>query len=186
MGRQDSVSSERRGMLLARPAARGLSGPPVPARVLLPLATVSVPLGIYGEWAFSHAGASTPSLLYDLTVGWTFVAAGLVASRRGSPGRSGLLMVLEGGSWFLTNLQGSGEPALVLVGVVLGALNEAVLVHLVLTFPSGRTSSRGDLAVVRAAYALSVIGGLSYLDTAGPAYDPYRCDGCTTGVALLA
>src|SRR5438309_1995543 len=167
-------------------AAHASPGPRGPAPLVLALAALTVPLGIYGEWAFSRTGAGLPTILYDLTVGWTFVAAGLVASRRQPRGGSGLLMVLEGLTWFLTNLQGSGVPALVTVGVLLGVVNEAVLVHLVLTFPTGRASSRRELWVIVSAYALSVIGGLSYLDSAGPPYDPYRCRGCTTGVTLFS
>jgi signal transduction histidine kinase len=157
-----------------------------PARIVLVVAAASVPLGIYGEWAFARAGATTPTLLYDLTVGWAFVAAGLVASRRRPDSRSGLLMALEGLSWFFTNLQGSGVTTLVLAGVLVGVLNEAILCHLVLTFPTGRTSSRPELAFVLVIYAISVAGGLAYLDTAGPSYDPYRCQDCTTGIRLFA
>ncbi len=157
-----------------------------PTRVVLLVAAASVPFGIYGEWAFARAGATTPMFLYDLTVGWAFVAAALVASRRQPDRGSGLLMAFEGLTWFLTNLQGSGVQGLVLVGVLLGAVNEAVLAHLVLTFPTGRTSSRPELALVLIIYAISVIGGLAYLDTAGPSYDPYRCQGCVTGVSPLA
>jgi signal transduction histidine kinase len=157
-----------------------------PTLAVLLVAAASVPFGIYGEWAFARAGATTPTLLYDLTVGWAFVAAGLVASRRRPDSGSGLLMACEGLSWFLTNLQGSGAQALVLAGVLLGVLNEAVLAHLVLTFPTGRTSRRLELAFVLVIYAIAAIGGLAYLDTSGPPYDPYRCQGCTTGVSLFA
>ena len=164
----------------------GPSGSSRPAGVALAVAVASVPLGIYGEWAFSRTGATLPTVLYDLSVGWAFVAAGVVASRRGPTVGAGLLMALEGLTWFLTDLEGSGISAVVFVGVVLGAINEAVLAHLVLTFPTGRTSSRVEVGVILTAYAASVIGGLSYLDTGGPAYDIYRCQGCTTGVVLLS
>src|SRR2546428_12196619 len=114
-------------------AAHASPGPRGPAPLVLALAALTVPLGIYGEWAFSRTGAALPTLLYDLTVGWTFVAAGLDASRRQPRMRSGLLMVLEGLTWFLTNLQGSGEPALVFVGVLLGVLKEACMIQLDMT-----------------------------------------------------
>jgi len=158
-----------------------------PARIVLVVAAATVPLGLFAESAFAHAGAGTPTLLYDLTVGWAFAAAGLVASWRQPDSRSGLLMACEGFTWFLTNLQGSGNDVLVTAGVLFGVVNEAILVHLVLTFPTGRTSSRPELALVVAVYAISVAGGLVYLDTAGTtAYDPYRCQGCTTGIHLFA
>jgi signal transduction histidine kinase len=156
-----------------------------PARAVVAVAALSVPFGIAGEWDYARAGASTPTFLYDLAVGWAFVAAGLVASRRQPDSRSGLLMALVGLTWFVTNLQGAGVQPLVLVGVLLGVVNEAVLAHLVLTFPTGRASSRAELALILAIYAIAIAGGLAYLDTSGPPYDPYRCQGCTTGVVLL-
>jgi signal transduction histidine kinase len=157
-----------------------------PTFAVLAVAVASVPFGVYGEWAFARADATTPTLLYDLTVGWAFVAAGLVASQRRPDSGAGLLMACEGLSWFVTNLQGSGVQAVVLVGVLFGVLNEAILAHLVLTFPTGRTSSRPERGLVLIIYAISIVGGLAYLDTAGPSYDPYRCQGCSTGVLLFA
>jgi signal transduction histidine kinase len=150
------------------------------------VAAATVPLGIAAEWAFSRAGATPAMLAYDLTVGWAFAAAGLVVSRRQPDSRSGLLMAVEGMAWFLTNFQGSGVHALILAATLLAALNEAVLAHLVLTFPTGRVSSRGELTLILALYAAALTGGAAYLDTAGPSINPYRCPGCTTGILLLS
>jgi signal transduction histidine kinase len=152
-------------------------------RAILVLA-VTIPLGIAGEWAFSRTGASLPALLRDLAVGWAFVAAGLVAWRRQSGSRTGTLMVAEGASWFITNFQGSGVSALFVAGVWLGALNEAILAHLVLAFPSGRLASRGERVLVAAFYGLALAGGLAFVLVNGTPYDPYRCQGCTAGVPL--
>jgi hypothetical protein len=80
-------------------SVREAGAPAIPARVLA-VAAAAVPLGIYGEWSFAHAGASPLMLLYDVCVGGAFVAAGLVASARTRSGRVGLLMVFEGASWF--------------------------------------------------------------------------------------
>lgn len=155
------------------------------ARAILVLAA-TVPLGIAAEWAFSRTGAPLPALLRDLAVGWAFVAAGLVAWRRQSDGRTGTLMVAEGVAWFIANFQGSGVPALFAVAVWLGALNEAILVHLVLAFPSGRLRSRPERLLVVGFYALALAGGLAFVLVDGTPYDPYRCQGCTAGVPLPA
>ncbi|HYW23857.1 MAG TPA: sensor histidine kinase [Terriglobales bacterium] len=154
-------------------------------RTVLVLA-MAIPLGITGEWAYSRTGAPLPALLRDLAVGWAFVAAGLVAWRRQPGVRIGTLMAAEGVSWFLANFQGSGVPALFVLGVWLGALNEAVLVHLVLAFPDGRLSSRAERVVVTTAYVLALAGGLAYVAVNGTAYDPYRCAGCTAGIPVPA
>jgi signal transduction histidine kinase len=152
-------------------------------RAILVLA-VTIPLGIAGEWAFARTGAPVLALIRDLAVGWAFVAAGLVAWRRQGSGRAGTLMVAEGISWFITNFQGSGVTALFVMGVWLGALNEAILAHLVLAFPSGRLGSRLERALVAAFYALALAGGLAFVFVNGTPYDPYRCQGCTAGVPL--
>jgi hypothetical protein len=154
-------------------------------RTILVLA-VTIPLGIAAEWAFSRTGAPLPVPLLDLAVGWAFVAAGLVAWRRQPGSRTGTLMVAEGASWFITNLQGSGVPALLVIGVWLGALNEAILVHLVLAFPDGRLSSRSERLLVTAAYVLALGGGLAFVAVNGTPYDPYRCPGCTSGLPVPA
>jgi signal transduction histidine kinase len=144
--------------------------------------TVAVPLGIAGEWAYSRTGAQLPALLRDLAVGWAFVAAGLVAWQRQRERRAGTLMVAEGLSWFFSNFQGSGIAALVLTGTWLGALNEAILMHLVLAFPSGQLRSPAERRLVTALYVLALAGGLAFVFMNGTPYDPYRCAGCTTGV----
>jgi signal transduction histidine kinase len=155
------------------------------ARAILVLA-VTIPLGIAAEWAFSRTGAPLPALLRDLAVGWAFVAAGLVAWRGPGGRRTGTLMVAEGISWFITNFQGSGVPAFFVVAVWLGALNEAILVHLVLAFPSGRLASRPERLLVAAFYVIALAGGLAFVFVNGTPYDPYRCQGCTAGVPVSA
>jgi signal transduction histidine kinase len=152
-------------------------------RAILVLA-VTIPLGIGGEWAFSRTGAPLPALLRDLAVGWAFVAAGLVAWRRQGSHRTGTLMVAVGVSWFIANFQGSGVGGLFVVGVWLGALNEAILAHLVLAFPSGRLGSQAERVLVAAFYVVALAGGLAFVLVNGTPYDPYRCHGCTAGVPL--
>jgi signal transduction histidine kinase len=157
-------------------------------RTVLVLAVV-IPLGLAGEWAFSRTGAPPLVLLGDLAVGWAFAAAGLVAWHRRrdrGAGRTGTLMVAEGISWFLTNLQGTGVAALLVVGVWLGALNEAILVHLLLAFPEGRLTTRTERVIAAAAYVLALGGGLAFVGVDGPPYDPYRCRGCTAGIPVTA
>jgi signal transduction histidine kinase len=147
---------------------------------------VAVPLGVAGEWAYSRTGVQLPALLRDVAVGWAFIAAGLVAWQRDRERRVGTLMIAEGLSWFVTNFQGSGFPVLVFAGIWFGALNEAILMHLVLAFPNGRLKSLAERRLVTALYVLALAGGLAYAFVNGTPYDPYRCAGCTTGLPVPA
>ena len=99
--------------------------------------------------------ASTISL--EVLVGLTFVASGLVASVRRPENRTGSLMILVGLGWFGGALQASNASLPYTVGYLGGALIGALLVHLVLAFPSGRLVSRGERRVTAAMYAVALV-----------------------------
>ncbi|MFF3492141.1 histidine kinase [Streptomyces sp. NPDC002795] len=120
------------------------------------LAAVS---GGAGAWAYVRSGASAGDLVRDLSVGWAYVVAGIVAWRRRPANHTGRLMVLEGITWFLGNLQGTAVPALFAFGAWWEALNMAVLLHLVLSFPEGRLTTVLSRRLVQFAYGLVAVGG---------------------------
>jgi signal transduction histidine kinase len=84
--------------------------------------------------------------------------AGLVAWWRRPSNRTGLLLVATGAAWLAAGLANTLEPALVAVGTVVAVVPLAGVVHLLLSFPSGRLPSRASRAVVGAAYGLAVVG----------------------------
>ncbi|WP_344441486.1 sensor histidine kinase [Streptomyces kunmingensis] len=116
--------------------------------------------GVAGSWAYARAGASAGDLVRDLAVGWAFVVAGMMAWRRRPANNTGRLMVLEGITWFLGNLQGTAIPALFAFGAWWEALNMAVLLHLILSFPEGRLTTVLTRRLVQFAYGLVAVGGL--------------------------
>ncbi|MFJ9039001.1 sensor histidine kinase [Streptomyces sp. NPDC102406] len=116
--------------------------------------------GAAGSWAYARAGASASDLVRDLAVGWAYVVAGMMAWRRRPANHTGRLMVAEGITWFLGNLQGTAVPALFTFGAWWEALNMAVLLHLVLSFPEGRLTTVLTRRLVQFAYALVAVGGL--------------------------
>ncbi|WP_353940951.1 histidine kinase [Streptomyces sp. HUAS MG91] len=113
-----------------------------------------------GTWAYGRSGASASDLVRDLAVGGAYVIAGLVAWRRRPANHTGPLMTAEGITWFFGNLQGSAVPALFSFGAWWEALNMAVLLHLVLSFPEGRLTTVLTRRLVQSAYALVAVGGL--------------------------
>jgi hypothetical protein len=159
--------------------------------VVRPAAVVAVAVaaGLYGEWAYARTGAAPAALARDLVVGWTFVGAGLVARWRSPGSRTGLLMIVEGLTWFIGDLQGTGLSLLVGAGAWLESLNDAVLAHLVLSFPTGRLEGRLARLLVGVAYAVVLVVGLLRAMTFDPATDGWAtylsCPRCGPNALLV-
>jgi signal transduction histidine kinase len=118
--------------------------------VLLPAAVAA---GLAVEWVF-HDPALGPALTAaDFAVGAALLACGIVAWQRRPESLVGALMVLGGFTWFLGNF---AEP--------LVYLHRGPLVHLVLSFPTGRLRGRLARAVVWLAYVDGAIEPLAGSD----------------------
>lgn len=94
--------------------------------------------------------------LFPLGAG-VYVATGLLAWRRRPSSRLGFLLVFGGMAWLLAGLGNTGVPPLVAVGAVTGTLALAVIVHLLVGFPSGRLRGRAEYAVVGVGYVVSLV-----------------------------
>ncbi len=129
-------------------------GPP-PRWLLLAAAALGIVLGIAAERSatgFGHPWTWIP----DLAVGWTFVACGLVAWGRRPASRSGLLMLATGAAWFLPNFGPSSVAAVAWVADRSLFLYRGPLIHLLLTFPKGRTESRLTRVAVIVGYGIAL------------------------------
>ena len=94
-------------------------------------------LGIGAEWV--AVGWSEPGdWLPDLVVGWTLIACGLVGWSRRPESRSGALMTATGFAWFAGNFATSGVAAIGWLSEQALYLHRGPLIHLVLSYPSGR------------------------------------------------
>jgi len=102
-------------------------------------------LGLGAEWA-SFGWQDPRHWIPDLLTGWTLIACGLVTWSRRGDSRSGLLLAATGFSWFLGNFASSALY-----------LYRGLLVHLLLTYPSGRLSSRREVAAVAVGHAAAVV-----------------------------
>ena len=115
-----------------------------------------VALGLTAEWV-GFGWGDPRRWIPDLAVGWSLIGCGLVAWRRRPESRAGLLMAATGFSWFLRNFSDVGLAALAWVAAHLVYLHRGPLVQLVLTYPSGRPSSRLAQAAVVVGYGAAVI-----------------------------
>ena len=110
-------------------------------------------LGIAAEWG---AWTNDPGgVALDLAVGLLLIGLGLVAWQRRGSSAVGPLMAASGFAWFLGNL-----AAWALY------LHRGPLVHLVVSYPSGRLRSRLQWVVVVAGYVCAVVSPLARNDAA--------------------
>ena len=135
----------------------------------------------------TYAGRSELAAALAVVAGLALVAAGVVTYLARPAGRISDLALLAGLVWFAPFWAGwKGGPPLVLsLGTLAAGFAVALLVHLVLAYPSGRLRSRGARALVVAVYleaALSALGRALFRD---PFFDPSCWDNCTANVFLV-
>ena len=102
-----------------------------------------------GAGGVSDAVAALPAL-----AGLIYVGAGLVAWARRPHNRMGPLLAAAGLAWMGWGLRAADVPFLAAVGLLCEALPFAVMMHLLLAFPSGRVAGRAERIVVAVGYLL--------------------------------
>jgi signal transduction histidine kinase len=118
----------------------------------LALLAPALPVGIAAEWlAFGRGDA--PLAVADLAVGLALVGCGAVAWERRGASRVGPLMAAGGFAWLI----GGFHPALLY-------LHRGPLVHLHLSYPTGRLPSRATRAVVAVAYVDAAVAAFARVD----------------------
>jgi signal transduction histidine kinase len=142
-----AVLGERTAALAApdRPRAMGRNG-------VLVLAVAGAVFGA-AVLGMADVGRSptTTSTLFSGAVGGLYLLAGSFAHLR-RPGRLGLLMVAAGIAWFAEDLQVSIDPLAHTIGMFVRCSASAVLVHLLLAFPTGRLRSHTERVLVGLTY----------------------------------
>jgi signal transduction histidine kinase len=129
-----------------------------PRRTLIGLAAVAIGVGtllvvINGEHNI-HRGAYAA---LALGTGWGFIGTGLYAASRRPRSNVGLLMIAVGFAGLLKALAFSNDSVIFTIGSLGELLIYALLVHLLLSFPSGRLDSRLDRVLVAIAYFNSTV-----------------------------
>ena len=114
------------------------------------LAAVGIGFGVVGEWASYDSSLGPALTAADLAVGTVLIGCGAIAWIRRPESRVGALMNLAGFTWFLGTV---AEFALF--------LHRGPLVHLHLSYPTGRLRTRLVGAVVVAAYVDALVEPLA-------------------------
>jgi signal transduction histidine kinase len=125
-------------------------------RIRLLLWPAAAVFGIAAEWIFF--GWSDPrQWVPDLVTGWTLIACGLVAWTRRPESRSGALMAATGFCWFFGNYANTDVAPVDWLAAHALYVYRGPLIHLLVTYPSGRLSSRLDRAAVAIGYAAALV-----------------------------
>jgi signal transduction histidine kinase len=117
---------------------------------LLPL---GIGLGLAVEWVFYDSALGPALTAADFAVGLALLACGALAWERKRESRVGALMTLAGYAWFAGNLGGAALY-----------FHRGPLVHLHLSYPTGRLPTRLAGAVVLAAYVDALVEPLASND----------------------
>jgi signal transduction histidine kinase len=125
-----------------------------------------------GEWVSISRGVQESHLL-DAMVGLSFFGAGIVALDRRPGNVIGPLMVAFAATAFLANWANL-VPVFPTLGFVAGLFGAPLLVHIALTYPSGRLRTSFDRVVLGTFYAVAAAVGLVSMLTF-----PRREPGCT-------
>lgn len=116
-----------------------------------------------------------------------YVAAGLIAWTRRPSSRLGFLLVVGGGVLLLSGLVNTGVEALVAVGQLTRILGIAVIIHLLIGFPTGRLHTRAARLVVASGYVVCLIFELPIrlLSPDGPLSVADRPEVVSTAITVL-
>jgi signal transduction histidine kinase len=103
-----------------------------------------------------HDTEKVPTLILGPFIGWSFIGVGLYAWWRRPDNRVGALMTAVGFAFALSALFEATAPLPYTFGIVFGSFYAAVIVHMLLAFPTGRLEGRWSHWLTGAAYALAV------------------------------
>ena len=102
-----------------------------------------------------RAGAAVAYI--GVALAWGFVAAGVFAWLRRPDNRTGPLMIAVGLATVTAGLQFSDAALPFVLGALFDTLIVALLVHLLLAFPSGRLDGRAARVTVAAGYVMATV-----------------------------
>ncbi len=111
-----------------------------------------------------------------LIAGWGFTGTGLYAWDRRPASRTGPLMTAIGFTWFFRALMSSNNDVVFTIGALGVNVPFAILIHLLVTFPSGRLETRTQRVLVGVGYFITIVMQAAWVLFADPARE--GCDGC--------
>ncbi|HEU4998280.1 MAG TPA: histidine kinase [Lapillicoccus sp.] len=108
------------------------------------------------EYVVPSQSAASVAAIVDVIAVAAFTVTGLVAWHRRPHNRTGRLMVAAALALWAAGMQGDEIEVLSRIGVLLDSLPLAVLIHLLLAFPSGRLVDRPSRITVTVGYVIAL------------------------------
>jgi signal transduction histidine kinase len=135
----------------------------------------------------TYGEVSAAARIADLAAGLGLLAAGVFAASEPQRRRLGVLAILAGVTWFGPDWEGwyHGPALVVSLGAAAPVVFLALVVHLVLSFPSGRLGSRLGVGMVCAAYAVAAVAALARALFRDPLLDLYCWRNCIDNSFLV-
>ena len=156
-------------------------------RALVALGILALLLGLLSTalvLTSDHASPRGLLLALILAAGWSFAFTGLYAWDRRPQNNTGPLMTAVGFAWFFQALSASNNEWIFAIGILGQNLSFAILVHLLVTFPSGKLRTRLQVATVSIAYVAT--GPLNWLWALFTDPTVQRdCQGCPENPVLI-
>jgi signal transduction histidine kinase len=111
-------------------------------------ATLDVALVLLSD----HEDHKVATAILAPVIGLSFIGTGVFAWWRRPLNRFGALMLSVGFAWFVAGLTEADSSTLYTFGAYFGPLYIAIVIHMVLAFPTGRLETVGQRALVAAGY----------------------------------
>ena len=151
--------------------------------ILVMAAALTVGVGVaWAMFANEPGHVRVLDVILVLLVGWSFVAAGLLAWELRPESRIGLAMVVTGFLRLVAGLAQSQNVSLFAIGHALEVGYLAGVIYVVLAFPSGRLEN----SLHRWLFALAIVavGPLDVARLAVGGHDPQSCVGCPATLVI--
>lgn len=103
------------------------------------------------------AGFEQRQAVLALLAGWVVAACGLLTWLQVPSSRIGPLFLMMSATWFIGGFRWVDAPGLAPLAIALATTYRAVAVHAVLTFPTGLSRGRAQIATIATAYAASLL-----------------------------
>ena len=133
---------------------------PGPFALLFALLAAFVWVGSATYFVLRNPGAPAELYLGYAATGLTYLVAGVVGWWLRPNNRTGPLLVAIGVTLFIGHFYGTGVPPLDVLIVALASVHNAILVALLLAYPSGRLASWFDRGIVVVVAVTQVLGDL--------------------------
>ncbi len=157
-----------------------------PRRALIPVALVAFVFGVGAVLVVLNGGHNTHRGAYAalaLGIGWGFTGTGLYSWRRRPGSNLGPLMIAVGFSGLVKALAFSNNSVVFTIGSLGEVMIWAFLIHLLLSFPSGRLEGGVDRLIVAVGYFNATVVQLARLVLTDPA--KAGCADCPANPLLI-